>query len=412
MFINNIPVKIIKDKKFKTVGVKIIFYNDFNETNSTSYTLLTRLMTSLTKKYNTNEKMQKITGYLYGTGISMSSSGLYKTRATNVSMNFINPKYILNDNNLYDDCFDFLNEFLFRPYVINKSFDEKVFNEEKSILKNDIINSFNNKKTYALRQAINHMCKDEIAKVSSFGSLEEIDKITAKSLYETYLDLINNSKKYVFIYGDVEDSIIDKLSFLKKMRSQDHILDFDLKEDKLVEEVKEIKEDGNVNQAALVMGYRTYTNIFSPDFRAYQIFDMMLAGSAISTLHQVIREKHNLCYSIYTSNFHYNKIMFIRAGIDKNNYEKTVKLIKEELEKYKNGIIDTNLLNIVKQDAINQYIDITDYPNELINLRLRKDVLNLENDPEKIMQEIKDVTKEDIVKIANKIKLDTIYILS
>lgn len=412
MFINNIPVKIIKDKKFKTVGVKIIFYNDFNETNSTSYTLLTRLMTSLTKKYNTNEKMQKITGYLYGTGISMSSSGLYKTRATNVSMSFINPKYILNDNNLYDDCFDFLNEFLFRPNVKNKAFDEKVFNEEKSILKNDIINSFNNKKTYALRQAINHMCKDEIAKVSSFGSLEEIDKITPKSLYDTYLDLINNSKKYVFIYGDVEDSIIDKLSFLKKMKSQDHILDFDLKEDKLVEEVKEIKEDGNVNQAALVMGYRTYTNIFNPDFRAYQIFDMMLAGSAISTLHQVIREKHNLCYSIYTSNFHYNKIMFIRAGIDKNNYKKTVELIEEELEKYKNGIIDTDLLNIVKQDAINQYIDITDYPNELINLRLRKDVLNLENDPEKIMQEIKNVTKEDIVKIANKIKLDTIYMLS
>ena len=412
MFINNIPVKIIKDKKFKTVGVKIIFYNDFNETNSTSYTLLTRLMTSLTKKYNTNEKMQKITGYLYGTGISMSSSGLYKTRSTNISMNFINPKYILNDNNLYDDCFDFLNEFLFRPNVKNKAFDEKMFDEEKRILKNDIINSFNNKKTYALRQAINHMCKDEIAKVSSFGSLEEIDKITPKSLYDTYLDLISNSKKYVFIYGDVEDSIIDKLSFLKKMESQDHYLDFDLKEDKLVEEVREIKEDGNVNQAALVMGYRTYTNIFSPDFRAYQIFDMMLAGSAISTLHQVIREKHNLCYSIYTSNFHYNKIMFIRAGIDKNNYEKTVKLIKEELEKYKNGIIDTELLNIVKQDAINQYIDITDYPNELINLRLRKDVLNLENDPEMIMQEIKNVTKEDIVKIANKIKLDTIYMLS
>lgn len=412
MFINNIPVKIIKDKKFKTVGVKILFYNDFNETNSTSYTLLTRLMTSLTKKYNTNEKMQKITGYLYGTGISMSSSGLYKTRSTNISMSFINPKYILNDNNLYDDCFDFLNEFLFRPNVKNKAFDEKMFDEEKSILKNDIINSFNNKKTYALRQAINHMCKDEIAKVSSFGSLEEIDKITPKSLYDTYLDLINNSKKYVFIYGDVEDSIIDKLSFLKKMKSQDHYLDFDLKENKLVEEVREIKEDGNVNQAALVMGYRTYTNIFSPDFRAYQIFDMMLAGSAISTLHQVIREKHNLCYSIYTSNFHYNKIMFIRAGIDKNNYEKTVKLIKEELEKYKNGIIDTELLNIVKQDAINQYIDITDYPNELINLRLRKDVLNLENDPEMIMQEIKNVTKEDIVKIANKIKLDTIYMLS
>ena len=412
MFINNIPVKIIKDKKFKTVGIKVLFYNSFNSENCASYTLLTRLMTTFTKKYNTNEKMQKITGYLYGTGISMSSSSLYKTRVTTVSMNFINPKYILSDNNLLQDCFDFLNEFLFRPYVKNKAFDKSTFDNELSILKNDIISMFNNKKTYALKRTLDHMCKDEIVRVSKLGSLEEIDKLTPESLYETYLDMINNSKKYIFIYGDVDESIISNLSFLNKMKSQDYQFDFELKDDKEVMEVKEIQEHENINQGALVMGYRTYTNIFDPDYRAYQLFEAMLSGSAISTLHQVIREKHNLCYSIYTTTFSYNKVMFIRAGIDKNNYNKTVNLIKEEIEKYRNGDIDENLLNIVKQDAINQYIDITDYPNDLINLELRKDVLNLENNPEAIINEFKNVTKEDIVKIANRIKLDTIYMLS
>ena len=78
MFINNIPVKIIKDKKFKTVGIKVLFYNSFNSENCASYTLLTRLMTTFTKKYNTNEKMQKITGYLYGTvGVEMESFALF-----------------------------------------------------------------------------------------------------------------------------------------------------------------------------------------------------------------------------------------------------------------------------------------------------------------------------------------------
>mgnify|MGYP003290637093 CR=1 FL=1 len=39
------------------------------------------------------------------------------------------------------------------------------------------------------------MCKDEIASVNSNGSLDDLDSITSKDIYDTYLDMINESIK-------------------------------------------------------------------------------------------------------------------------------------------------------------------------------------------------------------------------
>jgi len=244
------------------------------------------------------------------------------------------------------------------------------------------------------------------------GTLEDLEKINEISLYDTYLDLLYNSKKYIFIYGDVEDDIVDKLKVLKKLKSQDVDLDFNMKYNIDVSKVKEVLETGNINQAALVMGYRTEINHYDSDYYAFRLFLIMLGGMATSTLHQVIREKHNLCYSIYTTNSLDHKLFFIGAGIDKENYSKTVDLIKEEVSKYQNGIVDEKLLNIVKLDMKNQFIDITDYPSEIINLEVRKDVMNLCGDVDKLIELYDNVVKEDIVRVANRIKLDTVYMLS
>jgi len=417
MEINNIPIKIIKDKKFKTIQIKIVCYNQFTKENATAYTLLTRMLTSSTYKYNTKEKMHQITGKLYGAGVGISTTSFYTTRVTTITLKLINPKYILTENTLLDDALDFLYHVLCRPHVFKyqynkRYFETHAFNEEKRILENDIENTFNNKKSYAFKRAIQNMCPGEHYSISRLGTLEDLEKINEISLYDTYLDLLYNSKKYIFIYGDVEDDIVDKLKVLKKLKSQDVDLDFNMKYNIDVSKVKEVLETGNINQAALVMGYRTEINHYDSDYYAFRLFLIMLGGMATSTLHQVIREKHNLCYSIYTTNSLDHKLFFIGAGIDKENYSKTVDLIKEEVSKYQNGIVDEKLLNIVKLDMKNQFIDITDYPSEIINLEVRKDVMNLCGDVDKLIELYDNVVKEDIVRVANRIKLDTVYMLS
>lgn len=58
------------------------------------------------------------------------------------------------------------------------------------------------------------MYKDQPYGLYSYGYAEDLDKITNKELYETYLNMIKNCKIDIFASGDFTeeiDSIIEKI---------------------------------------------------------------------------------------------------------------------------------------------------------------------------------------------------------
>lgn len=410
-YCNNIPIKIIKDPKFKNILINFVFLTPFTKATATHYSLLRGVLATSCKKYNTNEKMHQITGKLYGSYVSINNRYSYKTRITTIYLKMPNPKYI-PDENIMDEALDFLYEIIFRPNASNKKFDQKLFEKEKRMLHNCILSSFNNKKSLALDNMLNHMCKDDVINIKSMGTIEDLDVMTSESLYDVYLDLLNNSKKIIYVQGDVDDSICDKLQKFNKIESQDIDLEYKMIENKEVQGEKEIIEEANINQSSLILGYRTTINNYDKRVDAFNVFKTMLGDMTSSTLHQVVREKHNLCYSIYARAFINYKIFVIRAGIDKKNYEKTVKLIKEEIENYRNGKFDENLINMAKIDIINVYKSINDFLGDIINLEINKDMLEKDDNIEDIINKINSVTKEDIINVAKDIKLDTIYMLA
>ena len=65
---------------------------------------------------------------------------------------------------------------------------------------------------------------------------------------------------------------------------------------------------------------------------------------------QIVREKHSLAYTASSNYLRHKNCIFIRAGIEIDNYEKTLNLIYEQIEDMKNDLkdipeIDFNNLN-------------------------------------------------------------------
>ena len=52
---------------------------------------------------------------------------------------------------------------------------------------------------------------------------------------------------------------------------------------------------------------------------------------------QIVREKHSLAYTASSNYLRHKNCIFIRAGIEIDNYEKTLNLIYEQIEDMKNG---------------------------------------------------------------------------
>ena len=55
------------------------------------------------------------------------------------------------------------------------------------------------------------------------------------------------------------------------------------------------------------------------------VLNVILGGGADSKLFKIVREKNSLCYSIYSKQKRLDNILLIRTGINRENYQKTLK---------------------------------------------------------------------------------------
>ena len=86
------------------------------------------------------------------------------------------------------------------------------------------------------------------------------------------------------------------------------------------------------------------------------------------------------------------------------------KLVKKLMKDMVKGNFKDEHINIVKENYISLLKEIEDNENAIIETYLAKDLLNL-GDIEERKREVMKVTKEDIVNVAKKIKIDTIFLL-
>ena len=182
---------------------------------------------------------------------------------------------------------------------------------------------------------------------------------------------------------------------------------------KKVDEIKVIKEEMDITQGKLVMGYRCNVD-YKDEFKYYSLFvgSNVLGGGPHSKLFVNVREKESLCYYIYSSLEKYKTSMFISSGIESENYDKTVELIGEQLKSLKEGkVSDEELLNS-KSAIISSLKTIKDSLGGSSDFYFSQSMGGTNTTVEKIIEMIEKVTVSDIVEAFKNIELDTIYFLS
>ena len=125
---------------------------------------------------------------------------------------------------------------------------------------------------------------------------------------------------------------------------------------------------------------------------------------------QTIREKYSLCYYITSMSLPLLSVSIIKAGINAIDYEETLSLINQELNKMKQGEFEESKIENAKTTYINGLTELEDNPDNIISLYAGIEYLgadDIENRKKNIMK----VTKEDVVNLAFKIHLNTIYLL-
>ena len=409
---NNLNATLIKTNKFKTLSFQVVFLGEFSKETATKRSLLTKLLSTSTKTYNTKKALANKLMDMYDASFSISTYPSGETAVTAFSLTIVNEKN-LGVLGLTEEALEFLQEAIFNPNFENGLFQEKYFHEQKRILRERINNIYNNKNRYALRQMLKNMAPNEIISVSSMGALEDLEQITNQDLVNLYQRMLSEENVSLYVVGDFEEeNLLQDLSLLGNFNSVSNQYQTVLTQEVKVEKVREFVEKQNIQQTKLMMGFRSTINTKSKLYPAALVFNAMYGGIFASDLIRVVREENSLAYTIVSQFMNDVMVLIVSAGIDRDKYQLTTDLVIKELEYYKQGKIDSVLMAIAKESIINELIQIEDNPYLLSGFALRNYLHGLKYSVNDLIEIVKAVSETEIQEVAQGINLDTIFLLT
>ena len=411
-------VHLIKNDNFKTDFTVVFLTIPLEKENITKNALIPAILRSGSHKYETYQKISEELEMLYGASFDC---GIDKT-GDNLVLKFyiesINDNYLPQINNNLEKVLEILLDIIFDPKVTNDEFEAEYIEIEKRNLEMIIKAQKDDKDQYAYDRCINIMYNNSGYGLSKYGNLEDLQAINSHNLYEQYKRLIDNAKIDIIISGDYEEekilNYVETNELIKKLNPRKEKINInkystEIKDKK--DKANEINEELDIVQGKLVIGLDILPNELG-DFRFISILYNAIFGNGVSSkLFQIVREKESLAYTAKSEYIAQKNNIFIRCGIECQNYEKATELIKKLLEDMKNGEFSEEDITKAKDyilagvDAINEEQD-----SQILFLfgqELTKMPLTIEEHKNNIQK----VTKEQIVEFANKIQLNTIYFL-
>lgn len=403
---------LIPNKKFKNITISLKLKNVLKKETTTARTLLSFMLTAGTKDYPSTKIFSKNLEDMYGARFGSNIGTKGKSQILNLTSICINEEFLPYKENLIKKQIKIMNDVLMNPNVKNGLFDEKTLEIKKKELKERLRASNDDKFTYSLEKLFMYMGKDSFLGISSTGYLEEVDGITNEQVYQCLQDCIENDQKHVYVVGDIDESIID--IFKKEMHFKD--INDDNGSSTIFQsnkqEVLEIIEKQDITQAKLNLGYTIDCDFISDNHYAFSVFNAVFGGFSQSRLFKVVREENSLCYYVSSSYDAFNGIMIVNAGIEGKDYQKTMELIDAELKHIQEGTIDDKDIDTAKKMLKNALVKANDEPSSIISLAFNRDISHKEETNEEYLNKLMAVTKEQIIEVSKKVKLDTIFLLT
>ena len=407
-----ISLDYIPMTKLKTSTVGIFIHRRLKKEEASLNAILPKILKRGCQLAKTRVEIEEYLDNLYGADLRGGSFKKGEDHVIYFSVEAITDKYTLDKEPLFKKMTELLMSIVFNPVTEEDGFKKAYVEQEKKNLIERIESLKNDKRSYASMRCVQEMCKGTDFATPSYGSVEDVKNIDSVSLYKYYKDLLQSSKIEIYVSGECDMEIAEKVikDNLPDIEFCGGEIELDgiLKKDS---EVNYIEEKLDVTQGKLSMGFTTGIEPVGDEYFALMVANSIFGGGAHSKLFNNVREKLSLCYYASSSIDRYKSIMIVNAGIEFENYQKAYDEILNQLECVKKGEI-SELEYVSSINAIiNSLTSCFDDQFAMQSFKLSEGILKTGNSLEKCIEKIKAVKLEDAVAAAQNIRLDTVYFL-
>lgn len=410
--LERIRLHVLPTNRFKTFAISLFAGLPLEEETVTPVAVIPFVLRRGTASTPETIKFREKLDDMYGAGFGFDVYKRGDSQIVQFRMDVINDAFVSSDQSLLEASIGFLGDVVTNPLIEEGGFRAKYVEAEKETLRKRLEAIVNDKVRYAAERCIEEMCAGEPYRLHPLGQRGDIAAITPQSLHDAYKQWLNNAALDLYVVGDTTLAEVTELvreSFRLQSGAPGSYKRPVTKHE--VKEVKQIVDRLEVSQGKLNMGLRTGVGYDDPLYPAALLYNGILGGYPHSKLFMNVREKESLAYYAASRLDGHKGICTIQSGIEFVNYEKAVAIIKEQLESMKQGRLSELEINQTKAMISNHLREMQDSAYELLSYDFNSVLTGKERSASELLQQVQSVTAEDIVAVAEGVRLDTIYFL-
>lgn len=381
--VNQSHLTIIKDTKFNLVNASLRILMPLDEKYATHANVMANIFSDRLVDKPTKKAMTQYFDALYGVKVSTRTYSLGALQVIDISLTGIHQKFV--DENLHQLYYNLLMDTLTTPLIDTQTLKEAVSNVRYELERID-----EQPEVRALFSAFEMAGKDQTFGVNVFGELDLLDEISVESMQTFHQLCLTDFRKEMYFAGDVDEhEITESVLVSTKMPHAVHST-------MITPQTHVDTHQGN--QTEIVQVYESKFDPYHQYYYSYLVYLAILGQSPNSLLFQNVREKYNLCYSIYASQLIYDGLFYIATSVAVENETRALDLIKEQFEIIKKGEFDVEKAKIF---LINRLEGTTENLRQLLDFAFRNSQLGLNQTIESVIESFKKVTKEEVIEVAN-----------
>ncbi len=363
------------------------------------------------RKYPDFTKLSGRLAELYGAALSAAVSKLGEAHVLNLSITAIDDRFALDDESVALSCAKLLLDLIFDPNVGKEEFLQEDIKREKRLLTEKIESEINNKRAYAMRRCEALMCENEKFGLSPLGEKSKVGELNGKKVYEAWREVLKTAGIQISFAGSADTAELEEVIAreFSKIKRQPAVIKTEFI--KSSDSSRYFSEEMAVEQGKLVLGFRAGMENEDDDNVATKVMTYLYGGSPHSKLFLNVREKMSLSYYCSSAFSKTKGLVFVQSGIDTDKEEAATSAILDQLEALKKGDFTDEELAFSKLSMTDALRAVEDSPEGIVawyDSQITRDEFTT---PYLEAQKIEAIGREDIIRAAQRVTLDTIFML-
>ena len=380
----------IVDEKFKTNLIRIRLITPLRMETVSDHAVALGVIGVSNREYPDLSALTARLNELYGANIGVDIARRGDLQILSVSVSAIDNRFALEGEDITGEAVRILLNCVFAPNLEGNAFGEEVFRSRKKELLDAVEAEINNKRGYALLQAQKTVYAGEPAMLSSYGTRETAEAVTAEAAYAAYKRLLETAQ--IEIYS-VSAAPLPQVK--EQIRTAFAAI------------------DRHPEQIAYTAGFKTDVE----DIHLMRLLNAMLGGTVSSKLFLNVREKLSLCYYCASNYIDSKRTMLVDSGVELANYETARDEILRQLDALRSGDFTDEEMDSALLSLVNSIRGTGDTPSGWVGWYFYLLCNGLDRTPQQEAEYYRSMfadrqkLRQRLMDAAKSLQLDTVYLM-